>query len=65
MQEKRVCANCGITIRWQPTIVDGKLYCCLGCAKGGPCTCDYGNLPPSDRNSAVILRREYDAGEDA
>lgn len=39
------CANCGIEIRWQPTIVDGKAYCCLGCAQGGPCTCDYSNLP--------------------
>ncbi len=45
MQE-RLCANCGIVIRWQPTIVDGKTYCCLGCARGGPCECDYENLPP-------------------
>jgi hypothetical protein len=44
-----VCANCGIEVRWQPTIVDGKTYCCWGCSQGGPCTCDYSNLPlPTD-----------------
>ena len=53
MQE-RLCANCGIVIRWQPTIVDGKAYCCLGCAYGGPCECDYENLPhPDDVNPMV------------
>ena len=39
------CANCGIEIRWQSTIVDGKTYCCLGCSRGGPCECDYSRLP--------------------
>jgi len=39
------CANCGIRIRWRPTVVDGQTYCCLGCAMGGPCSCDYSNLP--------------------
>lgn len=48
-----VCANCGIEIRWQPTIVDGKAYCCLGCAQGGPCTCDYSNLPQSSDATAI------------
>jgi len=44
MEEMR-CANCGIIIHWQPTIVDGKVYCCVGCSQGGPCTCDYSHLP--------------------
>ncbi len=49
------CANCGIAIRWQPTVVDGKVYCCLGCANGGPCECDYDHLPmPGDRVSLVV-----------
>ena len=39
------CANCGIKIAWRATVVDGRTYCCLGCATGGPCTCDYSNLP--------------------
>ena len=44
MEEIR-CANCGIVIRWQPTVVNGEFYCCVGCSQGGPCTCDYSNLP--------------------
>ncbi len=35
------CANCDIEIRWPPTVVQGKPFCCSGCAAGGPCTCDY------------------------
>jgi len=35
------CANCDIEFFWSPTVVQGNLYCCTGCAAGGPCTCDY------------------------
>ncbi|HEY0756054.1 MAG TPA: hypothetical protein VGD98_19010 [Ktedonobacteraceae bacterium] len=35
------CANCDIEFFWLPTVVQGKVYCCTGCAGGGPCTCDY------------------------
>ena len=35
------CANCDIEILWSPTIVQGKAFCCTGCAAGGPCNCDY------------------------
>ncbi len=35
------CANCDIEIFWSPTIVQGKVFCCTGCAAGGPCSCDY------------------------
>jgi hypothetical protein len=52
-----VCANCGITIGWQPTIVDNKTYCCLGCAQGGPCECDYDNLPQPGVVKAMVLKR--------
>jgi hypothetical protein len=38
MSRKPIGANCGIEIRWRPTIVDGLPYCCLGCSRGGPCT---------------------------
>jgi hypothetical protein len=50
-----ICATCGIVIRWQPTIVDGKTYCCFGCAQGGPCECDYENLPEPDEVNAMVL----------
>ena len=35
------CANCEIDILWAPIIVQGKAFCCTGCAAGGPCNCDY------------------------
>jgi hypothetical protein len=35
------CANCDIDILWPPIIVQGKPFCCTGCAAGGPCNCDY------------------------
>ena len=35
------CANCDIDILWPPVVVQGKTYCCTGCAAGGPCSCDY------------------------
>ncbi len=35
------CANCDIEILWPPVVVQGKTYCCTGCAAGGPCNCDY------------------------
>jgi len=35
------CANCDIEFFWSPTVVQGKVYCCTGCAAGGPCNCDY------------------------
>ena len=35
------CANCDIEFFWPPTVVQGKVYCCTGCAAGGPCNCDY------------------------
>lgn len=35
------CANCDIDILWSPTVIQGKSYCCTGCAAGGPCCCDY------------------------
>jgi hypothetical protein len=50
------CRSCGIVIRWQPTIVEDKTYCCIGCAQGGPCVCDYDNLPRADEVNALVLR---------
>ena len=50
------CENCGIVIRWQPTIIGDKTYCCLGCAQGGPCECDYDNLPHPEEMNALVVR---------
>lgn len=54
---RSVCENCGIVIRWQPTIVGGRTYCCMGCAQGGPCECDYDNLPHPDQVKALVVFR--------
>lgn len=40
-KEQLRCANCEIEILWPPTMVQGQAYCCIGCAAGGPCSCDY------------------------
>ncbi len=49
-----VCQNCGIEIEWQPVIVDRQPYCCLGCAQGGPCQCDYARLPSPNAPTALV-----------
>ena len=59
-EQQNVCANCGIMFHWLPTIVDGKLYCCLGCAQGGPCECDYDNLPEHGEAQAMVLRTPHE-----
>jgi hypothetical protein len=41
-----LCANCDLDIWWQPIVVDGRTYCCGGCAQDGPCYCSY-DLPVS------------------
>ncbi len=47
------CANCDIEILWPAIVVQDTLYCCTGCAAGGPCTCDY-SLYRSVNISGVI-----------
>jgi hypothetical protein len=53
------CANCDIDILWPPTIVQGKAYCCTGCAAGGPCNCDYSQYR-SVKISGVIYYQNLD-----
>lgn len=60
MEQPIVCATCGIIIHWQPTIVDGLSYCCPGCAQGGPCNCDYDNLPQPGQSSPMVIRTAPD-----
>ena len=56
MHQQTVCTTCGIANRWQPTIVEGKPYCCLGCAEGGPCACDYDNLPQQGVMNPLVIQ---------
>ncbi len=55
------CANCGIVIHWQPTLVDDKTYCCPGCAEGGPCACDYDNLPQPGTIQPIVHHSLYES----
>lgn len=57
MEPELRCDNCGIRIHWQATLIDGRAYCCLGCAEGGPCLCDYDNLPQADKERPIVRRK--------
>lgn len=35
------CKNCEIMFSWAPIENNGSLFCCAGCAAGGPCVCSY------------------------
>ncbi len=45
---------------WRPTIIDGAAYCCLGCSRGGPCTCDYSRLPHNADKAALVPQVKFD-----
>lgn len=60
MEQELICACCGISIRWQPTLVEGKVYCCAGCAEGGPCQCDYDDLPEAGAPKPIVSLRTRD-----
>src|SRR5215218_7795708 len=39
------CAGCELEVVWPPIERDGQVYCCDGCAVGGPCCCSYDEVP--------------------
>ncbi len=45
MDEPKRCASCDIQLEKPPLTVEGFLYCCHGCAHGGPCVCSYVGEP--------------------
>lgn len=50
-----VCSNCGIRIEWRPTLLGSEPFCCVGCAMGGPCNCDYSNLPRENECRTIVV----------
>ncbi len=51
MDEPKRCASCDIELDKLPLIVEAVVYCCNGCAQGGPCVCSYvGGLAKYPRN---------------
>jgi hypothetical protein len=39
MTVETYCDRCGMEFDWAPVSVGDLIYCCTGCASGGPCTC--------------------------
>ncbi|MDT7946764.1 MULTISPECIES: hypothetical protein [Thermoflexus] len=58
-----VCRNCGIEFDWQPVRVGRHAYCCLGCAQGGPCQCDYARLPSPTAPTALAQRGPFPSAQ--
>jgi hypothetical protein len=34
-----ICDCCGMEYTWAGVAFGDRVYCCAGCASGGPCTC--------------------------
>ena len=53
------CDSCNIRLGPQAFSSQDKLYCCAGCAAGGPCLCSYqqdlGRYPPAHYARPVSL----------
>lgn len=45
------CASCEATFDWPPMVHHGLVFCCAGCAAGGPCSCSY------DRREDLLVQR--------
>ncbi len=60
MDEPKRCASCDIDLT-DPRllVVEGRAYCCRGCAKGGPCVCSYvddpGRYPRNGHGDEALL----------
>ncbi|HYU72655.1 MAG TPA: hypothetical protein VEL31_08235 [Ktedonobacteraceae bacterium] len=64
-QQPLRCANCDIDILWPPTVVQGKTYCCTGCAAGGPCNCDYSQYSSVNIAGVIHYLDEKETGRNA
>jgi hypothetical protein len=64
-QQPLRCANCDIEILWPPTVVQGKTYCCTGCAAGGPCNCDYSQYSSVNIAGVIHYLDEKESGRNA
>lgn len=54
------CGSCEIELTGSPLLVDGKAFCCAGCAEGGPCTCTYegdqGRYPHNGHSDPMVVQ---------
>ena len=61
------CESCQIAVPGEPLRFEDRLYCCAGCAAGGPCVCTYehdlGRYPPAHYARPVSLGELLDRYE--
>jgi hypothetical protein len=49
-----ICDNCGLEYVGAGITVGGNIYCCAGCARGGPCICGGANTVVVNTGATVI-----------
>ena len=58
------CASCDIEITTEPVTVDGRTFCCRGCADGGPCGCGYedgfGRYPRNGHPDPLVVSDPFE-----
>jgi len=57
MTVETICDRCGMEYDWPGVEIDGRVYCCVGCASGGPCACDRTHLlemEPSPDDEVIV-----------
>ena len=53
-----ICDRCGMEYTWAGVTVGDLIFCCTGCASGGPCTC------AARTETVVVTRRPVVAAGD-
>jgi hypothetical protein len=56
------CESCDIEVTDHPVTARGHIYCCTGCADGGPCVCSYENqqvIFPTNGHGDPALTQEF------
>lgn len=48
-----ICDNCGMEYVGPGVTLGGNIYCCAGCAQGGPCTCGAGAVVAGGGDTVV------------
>ncbi len=59
INQMNTCDSCKMALEGEAVRVEDGLYCCSGCAVGGPCVCTYehhlGRYPPAHYARPVSL----------
>jgi hypothetical protein len=49
-----ICDTCGFEYEGPGLSLGGSVYCCAGCASGGPCTCGGTGILPADTVTTLV-----------